>query len=56
MVTYQPETHESCARGKVLTVSNLTPQLRPEERSAARRDIEQQLYEVFCKYVSSATN
>lgn len=53
--TYNTEAHERWSKGLTLTVANLTPVYRREERNAVKKRIEQQLYEIFCKYVSSKT-
>lgn len=55
MTTYRTEAHERCIRGQIISVVNLTPEFRRDERNAAKTSIEQQLYEIFCKYVSSKT-
>ena len=52
MTAYRTEAHERCIRGQVISVVNLTPDFRWDEKNAARKFIEQQLYEIFCKYVS----
>ncbi len=55
MTTYITEAHEKHIRGQVISVVNLTPSFREEQKSAVKKAIEQQLYEIFCKYVSSKT-
>lgn len=35
---------------KEITLENLSPVLSPEQEAARRRELEQQLYEVFRKY------
>ena len=35
---------------KEITLENLSPVLTPEHEAATRRELEQQLYEVFRKY------
>ncbi len=52
--TYDTETHDRQVRNISLTVENLIPVYRNrEERNSAREQIERQLYEIFCKYVST---
>ena len=46
----QTEAHERRIQGKTLLVVNRTPDYRGDERNAVKKAIEQQLYEVFCKY------
>ena len=55
MTTYQTEAHEKRICGQIISVVNLTPSFRENERKAVKKSIEQQLYEIFCKYVSSKT-
>ena len=52
MTTYITEAHEKRIRGQVISVVNLTPSFREDQKSAAKKLIEQQLYEIFCKYGS----
>ncbi len=51
------DTRETSVNGQKLTITvvNTTPELRADERRAARRQIESVLYEVFRKYVSNRT-
>ena len=37
-------------QGKEITLENLSPGFTPEPEAAKRRELEQQLYEVFRKY------
>lgn len=37
-------------QGKEITLENLSPVFTPEQEAANRRELEQQLYEVFRKY------
>ena len=37
-------------QGKEITLENLSPVFTPEQEAAKRRELEQQLYEVFRKY------
>ena len=55
MTTYITEAHEKRIHGQVISVVNLTPSFREEQKSAVKKAIEQQLYEIFCKYVSVGT-
>lgn len=49
-VTYQAETHQWQDNGINFLVTNLNPVQYQEEKRAAYQKIEQQLYDVFCKY------
>lgn len=49
-ISYKKETETVPFQGKEITVENLTPILTPEQEAATRRELEQQLYEVFRKY------
>ncbi|HIV19959.1 MAG TPA: hypothetical protein IAC82_11730 [Candidatus Merdivicinus intestinigallinarum] len=49
-VTYQAETHKWQGNGGDFLITNLNPVQYQEEKAAARQRIEQQLYDVFCKY------
>ena len=55
MTAYQTEAHERCIQGQIISVVNLTPEFRRDEKNAVKKAIEQQLYEIFCKYVSGKT-
>ncbi len=55
MTTYRTDTRETSVNGQKLTVVGTTPELRADEKRAARRQIESVLYEVFRKYVSNRT-
>ncbi len=55
MTTYITEAHEKRIHGQIISVVNLTPDFREDQKSAVKRTIEQQLYEIFCKYESSKT-
>ena len=37
-------------QGREITLENLSPVFAPEQEAAKRRELEQQLYEVFRKY------
>ena len=45
-INYKKETDQ----GKEIPLENLTPILTPEQEAVKRRELEQQLYEVFRKY------
>lgn len=47
------ETCERRYRDGTITVENVTPVYRWEEREAVRESVEETLYEVFCKYAPS---
>ena len=49
-VTYAKETKTAVFQGKTITVTHITPILTPEEREKRKREIENQLYDVFVKY------
>lgn len=53
MTTYITEVHEKRIRGQIISVVNMTPSFREDQKIAVKKVIEQQLYEIFCKYVSS---
>ena len=53
MTTYITEAHEMRIRGQIISVVNMTPSFREDQKIAVKKVIEQQLYEIFCKYVSS---
>ena len=55
MITYITEAHEKRLCGQVISVVNLTPDFREDQKNAVKKAIEQQLYDIFCKYVSSKT-
>ena len=44
------EIADCCIRGRKISVVNCTPEYRAEERVLVKKAIEQQLYEIFCKY------
>lgn len=48
--SYHKETEVVTFQGKEITVENLTPVFTPEQEAAKRRELEQQLYDVFRKY------
>lgn len=49
-ISYKKETEVVPFQGKEITLENLTPILTPKQEAAKRRELEQQLYEVFRKY------
>ena len=55
MTMYLTETYEKKLKSQVISISNLTPDFREDEKITVKKNIEQKLYEVFCKYVSVRT-
>lgn len=55
MVTYITEINKRNIFGRVLTVVNLTPNFSDSEKNSVKKVVEEKLYEVFRKYVSSQT-
>lgn len=55
MPTYYTEAHNRRIRGQNISVVNYTPDFQDGERNAVKSAIEDVLYEIFCKYVSSKT-
>ena len=51
-MTYRTDVHERRIGDVAITISNITPVYCWEEKAVAKKKIEQQLYEIFCKYVS----
>ena len=49
-ISYRKETEIVPFQGKKITLENLTPIFTPEQEAAKRREVEQQLFEVFRKY------
>ncbi len=49
---YRTEAHERRVENVTLTVSNITPVYREEEKAAVKKKIEASLYEIFSKYSS----
>ena len=51
-IRYKKETEVVTfqGKGKEITLENLSPVFTPEQEAAKRRELEQQLYEVFRKY------
>ena len=55
MAAYQSETNQYRIGGQSFTVVGQIPTLRPDEKAAVRKDIEQQLYDIFVKYMPAGT-
>lgn len=55
MAAYQSETNQYRIGGQSFTVVGQIPTLRPDKKAAVRKDIEQQLYDIFVKYMSAGT-
>ena len=49
-IRYKKEIEIVIFQGKEITLENLSPVFTPEQEAAKRRELEQQLYEVFRKY------
>ena len=49
-IRYKKETEVVTFQGKEITLENLSPVFTPEQEATKRRELEQQLYEVFRKY------
>ena len=50
--TYRTESYEKHVGDVILTITNHTPVYHRDEKATVKKKIEQQLYEIFCKYVS----
>ena len=48
-IRYKKETEVVTFQGKEITLENLSPVFTPEQEAVKRRELEQQLYEVFRK-------
>jgi len=48
--TYKKETKTIFFQGKQIILESHTPVLSPKQQESRKREIEQELYEVFCKY------
>ena len=46
----EPMQTDNDCKGKEITLENLSPVFTPEQEAANRRELEQQLYDVFRKY------
>ncbi len=51
--SYRKEKETADFQGKEIMLENLTPVLTKDQEAAKRRELEHQLYEVFCKYADS---
>lgn len=51
MQAYDTESHLRPMEGQNIQVVNLTPRLPEHQRQARKRQVEEQLYQVFCSYV-----
>ena len=51
-IRYKKETEVVTFQGREITLENLSPVFTPEQEAAKRRELEQQLYEVFRKYAN----
>lgn len=49
-IRYRKEIEVVPFQGKEITLENLSPVFTPEQEAAKRRELEQQLYDVFRKY------
>ena len=50
-ISYKKQTEIVNFQGREIPLENFTPILYPEQETAKHRELEQRLYEVFCKYV-----
>ena len=55
-VKYTEETYTVMIREKLITVTNRTPILSPEERAKRKKEIEHKLYNIFIKYVDKESS
>ena len=55
-IRYKKETEVVTFQGKEITLENLSPVFMPEQEAGKRRELEQQLYEVFRKYADRRQN
>ena len=49
-IRYKKEVETVMFQGKEIPLENISPVFTPEQEAAKRRELEQQLYEVFRKY------
>ena len=49
-VTYQSDKQSVYFQGKLIVLENLTSVLSPEEKKKRKREIENNLYDIFSKY------
>ena len=54
-ISYKTQIEIVTFQGREIPLENLTPILSPEQEAAKRRELEQQLYEVFRKYQQRKT-
>ena len=52
-IRYKKEIEIVTFQGKEITLENLSPVFTPEQEAAKRRELEQQLYDVFRKYADN---
>ncbi len=52
MIAYIVKSWKKSIGDRVITITNLTPDLFAEEKQKYKREIEQKLYDVFHKYIS----
>ena len=52
-IRYKKQTEIVTFQGKEITLENLSPVFTPEQEAAKRRELEQQLYNVFRKYADN---
>lgn len=50
--TYSVETHERLSEGQLMVVENRTPARTREEAEKIKKAVEDQLFDIFCKYLS----
>ena len=48
--TYEKKTETVTFQGRQIILEHYTPILTPQQRETRKREIEQELYEVFIKY------
>lgn len=48
--TYQSDKQSVYFQDKLIVLENLTPVLSPEEKKKRKREIENNLYDIFSKY------
>ena len=55
-IRYKKETEIVTFQGKEITLENLSSVFTPEQEAVKRRELEQQLYDVFRKYADKRWN
>ena len=55
-IRYKKEIEIVTFQGKEITLENLSPVFTPEQEAVKRRELEQQLYDVFRKYADKRWN